>query len=110
MGLKLGLCSIPTVLVVVMCNLRQSDQGQAAIRDWGRAPHDRTPHAGMPEVKAVDRDVVRAEFFRLYPGDAQKAKSLAFLRWAKDAVERGVVCSINVVRSPDLGQTIFWTP
>ena len=67
-----------------------------------------TPRAGMPEVRAVDREAVRAEFFRLYPGDTQKAKSLAFLRCAKDAVERGVMCSINV--GPDLGQTIFWTP
>jgi hypothetical protein len=66
------------------------------------------PRAGMPEVRAVDREAVRAEFFRLYPGDTQKAKSLAFLRCAKDAVERGITCSINV--GPDLGQTIFWTP
>jgi hypothetical protein len=67
-----------------------------------------TPRAGMPEVRAVDREAVRAEFFRLYPGDTQKAKSLAFLRCAKDAVERGIMCSINV--GPDLGKTIFWTP
>ncbi len=66
------------------------------------------PRAGMPEVRAVDREAVRAEFFRLYPGDTQKAKRDAFLRCAKDAVERGIMCSINV--GPDLGQTIFWTP
>jgi len=66
------------------------------------------PRAGMPEVKAVDRDAVRAEFFRLYPADTQKAKKDAFLRCAKDAVERGIMCSISV--GPDLGQTIFWTP
>lgn len=62
----------------------------------------------MPEVRAVDREAVRAEFFRVYPGDTQKAKRDAFLRCAKDAVERGIICSINV--GPDLGQTIFWTP
>jgi hypothetical protein len=67
-----------------------------------------TPRVGMPEVRAVDREAVRAEFFRLYPGDTQKAKSLAFLRSGKDAIERGIMCSINV--GPDLGQTIFWTP
>jgi hypothetical protein len=67
-----------------------------------------TPRAGMPEVRAVDREAVRAEFFRLYPGDTHKAKKDAFLRCAKDAVERGVMFSINV--GPDLGQTIFWTP
>ena len=66
-----------------------------------------TPRAGMPEVKAVDRETVRTEFYRLYPGDAA-AKKQAFLRCAKDAVERGVVCAINV--GPDLGQTIFWIP
>jgi hypothetical protein len=67
-----------------------------------------TPRAGMPQVKAVDREVVRTEFFRLYVADTAKAKRDAFLRCAKDAVERGVMCSINV--GPDLGQTIFWTP
>ena len=66
------------------------------------------PRVGMPEVKAVDRDVVRTEFFRLYLGDTHKAKKDAFLRCEKDAVERGVMCSINT--GPDLAQTIFWTP
>lgn len=67
-----------------------------------------TLRAGMPEVKAVDRDVVRAEFFRLYLADTPKAKKDAFLRCAKVAVERGIMSSINV--GPDLAQTIFWTP
>jgi AAA domain len=66
-----------------------------------------TPRAGMPEVKAVDREAVRTEFYRLYPGDAE-TKRQSFYRCVKDAVERGVMCSINV--GPDLGQTIFWTP
>jgi hypothetical protein len=66
------------------------------------------PRTGMPEVKAVDREAVRREFLRLYVADTPKAKSVAFIRCAKDAVERGVMCSINV--GPDLGQTIFWTP
>jgi AAA domain len=66
------------------------------------------PRAGMPEVRAVDREAVREEFFRLYPGETHKAKKDAFLRCVKDALERGVLCSINV--GPDLGQTIFWTP
>ena len=66
------------------------------------------PRAGMPEVKAVDREAVRAEFYRLYPGETQEAKRQAFARCAKDAVERGVLYSINV--GPDLAQTIFWTP
>jgi len=66
------------------------------------------PRAGMPEVKAVDREAVRAEFYRLYPGETQKAKGKAFLRCVQDAVERGILCSINA--GPDLGQTILWTP
>jgi len=66
------------------------------------------PRTGMPEVKAVDREAVRTEFFRLYPADNPKARKEAFLRCAKDAVARGILCSINV--GPDLGQTIFWTP
>jgi hypothetical protein len=74
----------------------------------GAAGKMRTPRAGMPEVMAVDREAVRAEFYRLYVADTLKAKRDAFARCAKDAVERGVMCSINV--GPDLGQTIFWTP
>jgi hypothetical protein len=73
------------------------------------------PRAGMPEVKAVDRDRVRAEFMRLYPADkgedAKKeahAKGEAFRRGFKDAVDRGVLCSLNV--GPDLAQTILWMP
>jgi AAA domain len=67
-----------------------------------------TPRAGMPEVRAVDQEAVRAEFYRLYVADAPRAKRTAFLRCAKDAIERGVMCSIST--GPDLGQTIFWTP
>jgi hypothetical protein len=63
------------------------------------------PRAGMPEVKAVDQEAVRAEFYRLYPGNAE-ARKKAFNRCAKEAVERHVISSINT--GPDLGQTIFW--
>lgn len=73
-----------------------------------RAGKKTTPRVGMPEVTAVDRDAVRAEFFRLYPAHALKAKKDAFLRCEKDAVERSVMRSINV--GADLGQTIFWIP
>jgi AAA domain len=72
------------------------------------------PRTGMPEVKAVDQDRVREEFFRQYPAtnaDARKeahAKGEAFRRGVKDAVERGVLCAINT--GPDLAQTILWTP
>jgi AAA domain len=72
------------------------------------------PRTGMGEVRAVDQDRVKEEFFRLYPtsaGDARKeahAKGEAFRRAVKDAVERGVLCAINT--GPDLSQTILWTP
>jgi hypothetical protein len=72
------------------------------------------PRAGMPEVRAVDREHVREEFFRLYPADkaddakkAAHAKGEAFRRGVLDAVDRGVLCSLNV--GPDLAQTILWT-
>jgi hypothetical protein len=65
-----------------------------------------TPRAGMPEVRAVSREKVRAEFFRIYPGETQKAKRDAFSRCAKDAVERGIMCSLNVGESME--ETIFW--
>jgi AAA domain len=66
-----------------------------------------TPRAGMPEIRAVDQEAVRAEFYRQYVADTPSAKRKAFIRCAKDAVERGVMCSIST--GPDLGQTIFWT-
>jgi hypothetical protein len=66
------------------------------------------PRAGMPEVKAVDRERVREEFFRLYPSDGHDAKKKAFNRSVLDAAARGVMCSINI--GPDLAQTILWTP
>jgi hypothetical protein len=65
------------------------------------------PRAGMPEVKAVDEEAVRREFYRLYPGNAE-ARKKAFHRCAKDAVERRLMSSINT--GPDLGLTIFWAP
>lgn len=67
-----------------------------------------TPRAGMPEVKAVDQEAVRVEFYRQYVAEEPRAKRAAFTRCARDAVERGIMCSINI--GPDLGQTIFWTP
>jgi hypothetical protein len=66
-----------------------------------------TPRAGMPEVKAVEQRFVRDEFYRQYPAEAADAKRQAFLRCVKDAIERGVLYSLNV--GPDLAQTIFWT-
>jgi hypothetical protein len=41
---------------------------------------DMSPRAGMPQVKAVDREIVRAEFLKAYPAKNRKAKEMAFLR------------------------------
>ncbi len=65
------------------------------------------PRPGMPEVLAVDKEAVRDEFYRQYPEANSDAKRQAFRRCVKDAVERGVLCSINT--GPDLTKTIFWT-
>jgi hypothetical protein len=65
------------------------------------------PRAGMPEVKAVDREAVREEFYRLYPADKPDAKRAAFNRREQDAIARGIMFSVNI--GPDLAQTIFWT-
>ena len=65
------------------------------------------PRAGMPEVKAVDREAVRAEFFRLYPGETQQSEEASpSFAAPRTPSRRGIMCSINV--GPDLGQTIFW--
>jgi AAA domain/Bifunctional DNA primase/polymerase, N-terminal len=81
-----------------------------AIRESGKAT---SPIAGMPEVRAVDQEFVRSEFYRIYiPDSAEKgdtkAKNAAFHRCAKEAANRGLMCSRNV--GPDLGQTLFWIP
>jgi hypothetical protein len=69
------------------------------------------PVMGMPEVRAVDQEVVRTEFYRLYVADSAdknttKAKNTAFGRAAREALSRGLMASRNV--GPDLGQTLFW--
>jgi AAA domain-containing protein len=69
------------------------------------------PRGDMPEVRAVDQEAVRTEFHRLYltRGDeknATVAKNKAFVRCAREAVDRSLMCSLAV--GPDLGQTVFW--
>ena len=78
-------------------------------RGAGRRRQDDDPAGrACPKLRPSTGKPSEQEFFRLYPGDTHKAKKDAFLRCAKDAVERGVMYSINV--GPDLAQTIFWTP
>jgi hypothetical protein len=54
------------------------------------------PFFDGPQVKAVDRDYVRAEFLAAYPADNHKAKKEAFLRCESDAVARGIMCSREI--------------
>ena len=68
-----GLCARVDALEVKLIALEAKSQ----------ARDDRLP--GMPEVTAVDREAVRKEFFRVYLADTPKAKSVAFIRCAKDA-------------------------
>jgi hypothetical protein len=51
---------------------------------------DMSPRAGMPQVKAVDREIVRAEFLKAYPAKNRKAKEMAFLRCEIDAVAHSI--------------------
>jgi hypothetical protein len=80
----------------------------AALCDAGKLMR---PRADMPEIRGVDQEAVRTEFHRLYltRGDeknATVAKNKAFVRCAREAVERRLMCSFAV--GPDLGQTVFW--
>jgi hypothetical protein len=60
-----------------------------------------------PEVLAADREAVRAEFLKTYPGDTPKAKRESFLRCEKDAVARGLIANrdLTVDGRP---MTVFW--
>jgi hypothetical protein len=64
------------------------------------------PFIDGPEVLAVDREQVRAEFTKTYPADNLKAKGEAFRRCLKDAVELGFMHSRDV--GPGLAQTVLW--
>lgn len=67
------------------------------------------PIAGMPKVKVVDREFVRARFNELYEpkgeGDAAHAKRSAFGRAAEKAKLARLICVKE--RS---GRTVFWSP
>jgi hypothetical protein len=57
---------------------------------------DQRPFADGPVVRAVDIEVVRAEFYKSYPADGdarqkQSAKRQAFNRAVRDAQERGLI-------------------
>jgi AAA domain len=62
------------------------------------------PFPDGPEVVAVDRKAVRAEFMKIYPAENTKAKTESFLRCEKDAAAR------SIIGCHDDGEvTLFWS-
>jgi hypothetical protein len=60
------------------------------------------PFADGPEVIAVDRERVRAEFFKIYPAENTDTKRVAFSRCEKDAAGSIIGCRDNGTT------TMFW--
>jgi hypothetical protein len=56
-----------------------------------------------PEVLAANRDAVRAEFLKTYSADTQRAKSTAFNRSVKRALEESLMCSREID-----GKEYYW--
>jgi AAA domain len=76
---------------------------QNALTDFGSKMH---PFADNLEVLAVDREKVRNEFMRSYPGDNRKTKGEAWRRYEKDAVSRDLIGSREL--GGDQSKTVFW--
>jgi hypothetical protein len=60
------------------------------------------PFLDGPEVLAVERDTLRAEFMKTYPADNKKAQGEAFRRCERDAITAGLACSREV------GENVFY--
>jgi hypothetical protein len=54
------------------------------------------PFIDGPEVLAVSRETVRAEFVKAHPSDNRKTKNTAFERAIKDAVDAGLICTREI--------------
>jgi hypothetical protein len=65
------------------------------------------PFADGPEVLAVTREAVRAEFMKAYPADNPKAKAEAFRRCERDALARGLMASRSLGQD-EAAETYFW--
>jgi hypothetical protein len=61
------------------------------------------PFSDGPEVLAANRDAVRAEFLKTYSADTQRAKSTAFNRSVKRALEESLMCSREID-----GKEYYW--
>jgi hypothetical protein len=69
---------------------------------------DLRPFQDGPTVRAVNRDSVRHEFLKTYPAESAKAKAMAFLRCAKDAVAFGLM-NAREIGPPENPVTYFWS-
>src|SRR5579871_6407805 len=80
----------------VMCNLYSLTKGQAAIRDWFRAPHDRT--GNLPLFPAIFPDQM-APIIRV---GADGERELVMARWGMPAPPQfgGPITNIRNVKSP----------
>jgi hypothetical protein len=65
------------------------------------------PFLKGPEVFAVKRDLVRAEFVKIYPADKRKAKGVAFLRCEQSAIAGNLMIARESI---ELQTTMFWKP
>jgi hypothetical protein len=63
------------------------------------------PFLDGPEVRAVDRQLVRDEFMKAYPADNTKAKAKAFERYEKSAVDATLICARDIGQD---SRTFFW--
>ena len=79
-----------------MCNLYSLTKGQAAIRDWFRAPHDRT--GNLPLFPAIFPDQL-APIVRV---GADGERELVMARWGMPAPPQfgGAITNIRNVKSP----------
>jgi hypothetical protein len=61
------------------------------------------PFLDGPEVLACKRDIVRAEFLKIYSADTPRAKSVAFHRAEQRAAEDDLVCAREID-----GESVIW--
>ena len=66
---------------------------ERAMIDFGKTFR---PMTDGPELKCVQHEQIRAEFYRCYPAENQPAKRQAFNRLRTEAVNKGVVASREV--------------
>ena len=66
------------------------------------------PFTDGPEVLAIERETVRAEFLKSYPAENAKAKGVAFGRCVNDAIATGLMNS-RELGAPECASTFFWS-